>query len=128
MTESHRPTEDDATADYVAFEEFRDGLPLGRFRVIVNPELARRFVALRVNLIPVAIALVGVGIACALSGHVVVGGLLVALGILWRRMVKSQAPKILLHLASRQPATYEEATAQGVMEVRRNRAAAHPDA
>lgn len=109
----------DAAAEYIPFEEFRDGLPLGRFHVIVNPELARRFVALRVNMVPVAIALVGVGIACALSGYVIAGALLVAAGMLWRRMVKSQAPKILLHLASRQKAAYEDATAQGVMEVRR---------
>ena len=29
-------------ADYVAHEDFRAGLPAGRFRVVVDPKLARR--------------------------------------------------------------------------------------
>ena len=44
---------------------------------------------------------------------------MVTLGILFRRAVKTQAPKILLHLASRDAAAYAEATAHGVMEVQR---------
>jgi len=43
----------------------------------------------------------------------------VATGVLLRRVIRWQAPKILLHLASRQPATYDDARAHGVMEVRR---------
>jgi len=112
-------TPDAATAEYVAFEEFRDGLPRGRFHVIVNPKLAQRFVAQRVNAVPVAIAIVGCGIASALAGYPVIGVLLVAAGVIFRRTIKWQAPKILLQLASRQPETYHDATANGVMEVRR---------
>mgnify|MGYP003439172304 CR=1 FL=1 len=52
------------------------------------------------------IAVVGSGIASALAGHPVVGVLLVAAGIALRRAIKWQAPKILLHLASRQPAIW----------------------
>lgn len=104
---------------YIAFEEFRAGLPAGRFRVIVDPERARPFVAARVNATPVAIAIIGPGIAAALAGYPVAGLVLVALGIVFKRAVRAQAPKILLHLASRQPSAYEEATAHGVMEVRR---------
>ena len=107
------------TAEYIAFENFRTGLPHGRFRVVVNPKLVQPFVAQRINAVPVAIAILGAGIACALGGYVVAGGLLVALGILFRRVVKWQAAKILLHLASRHAATYYEATTQGVMEVQR---------
>jgi hypothetical protein len=107
------------TAAYIAFEEFRDGLPLGRFRVIVNPALAQRFVAQRVNATPVAIALIGFGIASALEGHPVAGALLVAAGVLFRRAIKWQAAKILLYLAQRQSATYYDATTNGVMEARR---------
>ena len=59
---------DDSDAEHIAFEEFRNGLPHGRFRVIVNPELAQRFVARRVNVVPIAIAVVGCGIASALAG------------------------------------------------------------
>jgi hypothetical protein len=118
MTESNA-TADAATAGYVAFEEFRDGLPVGQFRVIVNPDLARQFVAQRVNAIPVSIAIVGSGIACAFAGYLVVGAMLVAVGVVFRRAIKWQAPKILLQLTSRLPAAYHDATANGVMEVRR---------
>ena len=104
---------------YVAFEEFRDGLPRGRFRVVVNPELARQFVSHRVHATQLAIAVIGPGIALALVGRPVLGGLLVAAGILFKRVIRWQASRILLHLASRQPSTYDAATEHAVMEVRR---------
>jgi len=65
------------------------------------------------------LALIGPGIASALYGHVVLGGLLVAAGCLLRWSVKKRAPFILLHLATRIPAVYEQAAEHGVMEVRR---------
>lgn len=114
---------DDATAEYVSFPEFHDGLPQGRFHVIVNPQLAPPFVAQRINAVPVAIATIGIGIACALAGYAIVGAVLVAGGVLFRRVVKRQAAAILLQLASRQPATYAAAITTGVMEVRRRPAA-----
>jgi len=43
----------------------------------------------------------------------------VAAGIGVRRVIAWQAPRILLHLASRQRLTYDDARAHGVMEVRR---------
>jgi hypothetical protein len=113
------PAERDADAPYVGFDEFRNGLPQGRFHVVVNPSLAQHFVARRVNALPVAIAVIGAGIALALAGHVVAGAVMVGLGIAFRRAVKHQAPKILLHLTSRDAAAYAEATAGGVMEVQR---------
>jgi hypothetical protein len=113
-----RPPADQATAAHIPFEAFRDGLPQGRFRVIVNPDLAPRFVAQRVNAVPVAIFVIGIGIAFALSGKAVVGALIVTAGILFRRAVKWQAPTLLLQMASRLPAVYADATSQGVMEVR----------
>jgi len=110
---------DGSSAEHITFEEFRNGLPHGRFRVIVNPALAQPFVAARVNVVPVAIAVIGCGVAGALAGYPVLGALLVAGGILLRRLVKRQAAKILLHLASTQASTYYDATTDGVMEVRR---------
>lgn len=118
MTEAIAPI-DAETAEHIPFEEFRNGLPHGRFRVVVNRELAQRFVAQRLHATPVAIALIGPGIACALAGYAVIGALLVVGGLLFRRSVKWQAGKILLQLATRQPAAYYDATAQGVMEVQR---------
>jgi hypothetical protein len=106
-------------AEYIPFEEFRDGLPRGRFRVIVNPALAAPFVSYRTHATMLSIALVGPGIALALAGHPFPGGALVAAGIALRWSVKAQAPRILLHLAARMPAVYEQATEHGVMEVRR---------
>jgi len=107
------------TAEYVPFEEFRQGLPQGRFRVIVNPALAAAFVSQRTYAMPLAIALIVPGIAVALAGHPWVGGPLVAAGILLRWSIKTGAPRILLHLATRVPSVYEQATGHGVMEVRR---------
>jgi hypothetical protein len=107
------------SAEYIPFEEFRNGLPHGRFRIIVNPKLVAPFVSHRTHATPLAIALIGPGIALALVGHVWVGGLLVAAGILLRWLIRRQAPHILLHLAMRLPAVYEQATEHGVMEVRR---------
>jgi hypothetical protein len=108
-------------APFVSFEEFRSGLPQGRFRVIVDPTRATAFVSTRVNAAAISIAAVGCGIAAALAGYVWTGGLLVAGAIVFRRLVRSQAPKIALHLASSHAATYLDATAGGVMEVQRVR-------
>lgn len=111
--------EADAAAAFIPFEEFRNGLPHGRFRVIVNPALAPSFVAYRMHATPLALALMGPGIGAALFGQLALGGLLVALGVLLRWSVKKRAPYILLHLATRIPSVYEQAAEHGVMEVRR---------
>ena len=42
MEPSPAPPDAAATAEYIEFAEFRDGLPRGRFHVVVNPELAPR--------------------------------------------------------------------------------------
>ena len=106
-------------AEYVAYEEFRAGLPAGRFHVVVNPKLARRYVSQRLLLIVFVTPLIGVGLALALTGRTWAGAALVALGVLLNRAVSWQAPKILLHLALRDRRVYEQATQNGVMEVRR---------
>ncbi len=114
-----QPNDAQHTAEYIPFEEFRNGLPHGRFRVIVNPKLVAPFVAHLTRATPLALALIGPGIAAALVGYPWTGGLLVAAGIVLRRVVKAQAPRILLHLATRVPSVYEQATEHAVMEVRR---------
>ena len=106
-------------AEYVAFEEFRAGLPAGRFRVIVDPKLARRFVAQRLLLIVVLMPLIGIGLALALLGARWTGALMVAAGVVLHRAVMWQAPQILLHMATRDPKVYAHATQHGLMEVRR---------
>lgn len=115
----HDIAADPDLADYVSHEEFREGLPRGRFRVIVNPKLARAFVRQRLWLLPVVIALVGAGVAIALSGATWPGLLLVVGAIAVNRVIAWNAGKILLHLAAGDKAVYMAATEHAVMEVRR---------
>jgi hypothetical protein len=63
--------------------------------------------------------LVGVGAALALWGLRWSGALLVMLGIVARRLVGHQAPRLLLHLATQDARVYDEVTSEGLMEVRR---------
>ncbi len=109
----------DDFAEYVSHEEFRAGLPAGRFRVIVDPKLARRFVAQRLMLLVVLMPLIGVGIALALTGQRWLGAAMVAAGVLLNRVVAWQAPKILLQMAQRDARVYEYVTQNGLLEVRR---------
>lgn len=110
---------EEAFAEYVPHEEFRSGLPAGRFRVVVNPKLARRYVAQRLLLLVVLMPLIGVGIALVLTGRSVLGAALVFGGVALNRLVAWQAPRLLLQMALRDAAVYEAVTQQGVMEVRR---------
>ncbi len=107
-------------AEFIPFEEFRNGLPHGRFRVIVNPKLAVPFVSYRLHATALALALIGPGIGAAIYGHWIVGALLVGAGSLLRWSVRKRAPQILLHLATHVASIYEQATEHGVMEVQRN--------
>ena len=106
-------------AEYVSHEEFRAGLPAGRFNVVVNPKLARRYVSQRLMLIVVLMPVIGVGIALALTGRTGLGAALVAAGVVLHRVLMSQAPKILLQMALRDAKVYGYVTENGVMEVRR---------
>ena len=106
-------------AEYVGFEEFRAGLPAGRFRVVVDPKLARRYVAQRLLLVVVVMPLIGIGLALALLGARWTGALMVAAGVVFHRLVMWQAPHILLHMAARDARVYEHATQNGLLEVRR---------
>lgn len=106
-------------APYVAYEDFRSGLPAGRFRVVVDPKLARRYVSQRLMLVVVVLPVIGVGMALALTGRTWPGALLIAAGVLLNRVVMWQAGRILLYLASRDAKTYAQVTQEGVMEVRR---------
>lgn len=110
----------DEFVEYIAHEDFRAGLPAGRFRVVVNPKLARRFVAQRLLLLVVVMPLVGVGIALALMGRTWLGAGLVAAGVLLNRVVMWQAPRLLLQMALRDRNVYEFVTHNGLMEVRRS--------
>jgi hypothetical protein len=109
---------DPIAAIFVPYTEFRAGLPVGRFRVIVNPERAQKYVKHRLFVIGIALPMLGIGAALALSGCVWAGLPLVVLGALLPRVVKAHAPKILLHLAQQDAKTYQEAIDFEILEVR----------
>ena len=109
----------DDLAEHVSHEDFRSGLPLGHFRVIVNPKLARAFVSQRLWLLQVILPLIGIGIALVLTGSRWGGGLMVFAGVALNRIVVWNAGRILLHLATRDRSVYAFATEHGIMEVRR---------
>lgn len=117
MIPSSEPGDD--FVPHIPHQAFKAGLPFGHFRVVVNPVLARSYILHLTRLKYVTLAVLGVGIALALSGYIVAAGLLVAFGITANRLVRNQAGRILLHLASSNEAVYTEATTHGVMEVRR---------
>lgn len=112
-------TPDDERVPFIPHRDFQVGLPVGHFHVVVNPTLARSYVVHVTRMKYLTLAVIGVGIALALSAQVWAGGALVLLGVVANRLVKRQAGPILLHLAARSEAIYTEATAHGVMEVRR---------
>jgi hypothetical protein len=110
---------DDDPVPYVAHDEFCAGLPRGRFRIVVNPALARPYVVRRTRVDLLAIVLIGAGAVLALGGQAWTGLVLVALGIAANRATRWQAGKIVLHLAERNPAVYREVTEGAIVEVRR---------
>jgi hypothetical protein len=112
-TEALQPVE------FIPFNEFKNGLPFGRFRVIVNPKLAQKFMKDRLNVVPVSLILIILGLAVAFYGARWFGGAMVVIGVLINRLVKAQAPKMVLHLATRDAATYRELLDKEVMSVHR---------
>jgi hypothetical protein len=110
---------DDGSVPYIAHDEFRNGAAHGRFRIVVNPTLARPYVVRRTRVDLLAVLVIVVGAALALAGQAVPGVVLVALGVIANRLVRHQAGKIVLQLALKDPQVYAEVTSNGVMEVRR---------
>jgi hypothetical protein len=53
---------------HIAHEEFRNGVRHGRFRVVINPKLARPYVVQRTRVNGLAIVLIGAGAVLALGG------------------------------------------------------------
>ena len=120
MSETHPEADaaEQAQTIEVSHQEFRTGLPAGRFRIIVNPDKARKYVRHRLLLTFIALPLVGIGAALALSGYPWGGLALVVVGVAGHRLIGSQAPKILLHLALHDARIYHEAINFEILEVR----------
>jgi hypothetical protein len=103
---------------YVPHEEFRTGLPAGRFRLIVNPDRARKYVKHRLMLTALILPIIGTGVGMAYFGYPWLGLGLVLVGIAAHRVVAHQAPKILLHMATQDARIYREAIEFEILEVR----------
>jgi hypothetical protein len=102
----------------VGHEEFRSGVPAGRFHLIVNPERAQKYIRHRLFVVGISLPLLGIGAALAISGYLWAGLPMVAVGFLLPRVVKAQAAKILLHLAMTDAKTYHESIEYEILEVR----------
>lgn len=108
---------DFTTAD-ISHADFRSGLPHGRYRVIVNPDLAAKYLQHRLAIRLLALPVLGAGIALGLWGHLWIGLILVAIGFIGPRLIRKNAPALLLHLALQNPTIYREAIEFEVLEVR----------
>ncbi len=102
----------------IDFATFQRGLPAGHFRVIVNPDKARKYIRHRLMMLVLTLPIIGTGVAMGLWGYTWIGVGLVAGGVVLNRLVASHAPKILLHLASHDARVYAEAIDFEIMEVR----------
>jgi hypothetical protein len=102
----------------VTHAEFCRGLPAGEFSLIVDPVKARKYIRQRLFLLPLMLPVVGIGAALAISGYPWIGLALILGGGFVHRIVTHQAPKILLHLAIKDPRTYFEAIEYEMLEVR----------
>lgn len=116
---SQAPAPDEAFVPPISHDEFRRGAAFGHFRIVVNPALARPYLVRRTRVDLLAAVVIGAGAVLALMGQALPGVVLVVLGIAANRLVRRQAGKIVLQLATRDPAVYGEVTSNGVMEVRR---------
>ena len=117
MNQTETPA-DSAPPIHVSHEAFCAGLPAGRFRLIVNPERAQKYVKHRLFVVGISLPLIGIGMALGLSGYPWFGLPLVVIGALLHRVIKAHAAKILLHLALHDAKVYQDATEFEILEVR----------
>lgn len=121
MSETSTPetSEELQPVEFIPFNEFKNGLPFGRFRVIVNPKLAQKYIKDRLNAVVVIILMIVIGLALMFYGARWLGAALVIVGFLMSRLIKSQAPKMVLHMATKDPMVYREVLDKEVMSVHR---------
>jgi hypothetical protein len=115
---SFETTSDAGRQVEVSHAEFCAGLPAGRFRLIVNPEKAQKYIKHRLFIVGIALPLIGLGTALSWSGYTWAGLPLIAIGFLLPRVVKAHAPKILLHLSLWEARTYRDALEFEILEIR----------
>ena len=95
--------------------EFAAAHARGAVRVTIDPARAARFMSARLLLPFVALPVIGIGIALALTGWVWSGLAVIAAGILGPRLIKRGAPNFVLTHALADARFYDEATRAGVL-------------
>lgn len=101
-----------------SFEDFRTGLPVGRFRLIIHPFLAQRYVHQKLFVMYLALPLLAIGLTFFIYGSAWLGLPLMVLALLLNPLARVYAPRILLFLAARSAEIYRQAIEQRIMEVR----------
>jgi hypothetical protein len=99
----------------VTHAEFAAAYARGEVKVEIDPQGAGRFLSARLLLPFVIMPVLGVGVAVALTGWIVAGLAVIALGIVAPRLIKRSAPRFLLQDALNDPAIYEALTRQGIL-------------
>lgn len=97
--------------------QFRDAYANGRARLEIDPAAAARFVSSRLLLPLAMLPVVGIGVGLALTGWVVTGLTVMALGILVPRLIKRSAPGFIVTQALSDERFYNDAVSEGVLRV-----------
>lgn len=106
-----------ARASPVTHQEFVAAYQAGAIRVVVDREAAARFVAGRTMLPLVLLPIMGLGVALAIVGHYIIGGIIFIAALLLRFAVRRSSDGFLLHRALREPEFYREVLAAGVLKI-----------
>ena len=97
-------------------QEFVAAYQAGQIRVVVDREAAARFVAGRAMLPLVLLPIMGLGVALAIVGHYIIGGLIFIAALLLRFLVRRSSDGFLVYRALRDPGFYAEVYAAGVLK------------
>jgi hypothetical protein len=101
----------------MAHAEFVAAYQSGSIRVNIDRSRAARFVSARLLLPLVMLPVLGTGVALALIGWIWSGLLVIAAGTLIPVIVKRSAPHFIITQALQDAQFYEEAAAEGVLEI-----------
>ena len=96
-------------------EEFVAAYQAGRLRVRIDRTAAARFVSGRAMLPLVMLPFLGLGVALALVGYLIIGAIVFIAALLLRFLVKRSSDGFLLWRALRDPDFYQQVRAAGVL-------------
>ena len=97
--------------------EFVTGIHAGAIQVRFDAKDAARFLSARLLLPLVMMPVLGVGVALALTGWIWTGLLIIAAGIIVPRLIKRNAPRLLIQLALEDEKLYQNLLRAQVMQI-----------